>query len=150
MSKLSPVLWCISRLPCSRIDSLIWLSLSIVYLFNVPFLFLCSSSLIVLFSFYLFIINPISSVFANHVTYAWFIVQAPDKIIVYCMFGAECKSVQNTSTLTFVVEMADEEADISEFHPSIRNRRLYIVMQYFFIILIYVCLYFHCISTLTI
>ena len=150
MSKLSLVLWCISRLPCSRIDSLIWSSLSIVYLFNVPFLFLCSSSLIVLFSFYLFIFNPISSVFVNHVTYAWFIVQALDKIIVYCTFSAECKSVPNTSTLTFVVEMADEEADITELHPSIRNRKLYIVMQYFFIILIYVCLYFHCISTLTI
>ena len=75
------VLWCISRLPCSSIVSLIRFSLPIVCFFKVPFLFLCFFSFIVQFSIFFF--NVLLLKFANHVTYVT-TVHDLDTIIVSC------------------------------------------------------------------
>ena len=52
ISKFYFVLWCISRLPCSSIVSMIRLSLPIVYFFHVPYLFVCSFSFMVQFDYF--------------------------------------------------------------------------------------------------
>ena len=37
--------------------------------------------------------------FANYVIYAWFSVQDPDTIIIFCMYNSACKPVQTTKSL---------------------------------------------------
>ena len=75
---------CISMLPCPCISSLIWLSLP-KFSFTCHQYFLCfffiAFSLLFLLNEFLFL------KFANYVTYTWFDEQAPDTIIICCMFS---------------------------------------------------------------
>ena len=74
------IVLCSSRLPCPGIASLIWLS--------VPIFFSCHCYFLCFFVFFLvFLLNWfISLKFANYVIYAWFGVQDPDTIIIFCMY----------------------------------------------------------------
>ena len=77
ISKFYFVLWCISRLPCSSIVFHITFSRPIVYCFSHSF---SVSVFLILYCSVLYFFNLLLK-FANHVTYAWFIVHDPDTII---------------------------------------------------------------------
>ena len=90
------IVLCISRLPRPRFVSLIWSSVPNIF-FSMSLIF--SVFLLGFFCFFLcvFLLNWFLSLkFANYVIYAWFSVQYPDTIIIFCMYNSACKPVQIT------------------------------------------------------
>ena len=63
-----------------------------IFFFHVTDIFCISSCF-----FLVFLLNWFLSLkFANYVIYAWFGVQDPDTIIIFCMYNSACKPVQTT------------------------------------------------------
>ena len=89
------VVWYISRSHCSSIVSLIRFSLPVLSIFF-AFLFCFCVPFPLLFSS-LFFFKFLLLKFANHVTYARFIVHDLNTIIVQCMFSSACNPVQTTN-----------------------------------------------------